>query len=148
MRLLFVAFTSAAVGTADVGLAAVDAARNRALALCRLSRLSRALIARVPSMPAPMPPMPALSDSSGAVSFTHFFNYYEPSDALHQTELRLVLRSWGVARKQAVNSGLKLEHLACILEGDSSEGLPAFIHVAPLPLRDDSRARQTASDCN
>ena len=33
MRLLLVAFASATVGTAGVGLTAVDAARNRALAL-------------------------------------------------------------------------------------------------------------------
>ena len=136
MRLLLVAFASATVGTAGVGLASVDAAKNRALALQAEQAEPGA-----PSSSAVNASSDAAADgSSGAVTFTHFFNYYKPSDALHQTELRLVLRSWAVARKQAVTSGLTLEHLACILEGDSAEGLPAFIRVAPLPLRRFARA--------
>ena len=135
MRLLLVAFASATVGTAGVGLTAVDAARNRALALQAEQAdpgAHRSSAVNASSA--------AANSSSGTVTFTHFFNHYKPSDALHQTELRLVLRSWAVARKQAVSSGLRLEHLACILEGDSSEGLPAFIRVAPVPLRRFARA--------
>ena len=100
MRLLLVAFASATVGTAGVGLTAVDAARNRALALQAEQAEPGA---HRPS--AVNASSDAANASSGAVTFTHFFNHYKPSDALHRTELRLVLRSWAVARKQAVSSG-------------------------------------------
>ena len=113
MRLELLALASALVGTAGVALASAGAARSGARGLQAEQGAS----------------------SDEAVTFTHFFNYYKPSDALHQTEMRLVLRSWAAASNQAVASGLALEHLACILEGDSSEGLPPFVRVAPLPLR-------------
>lgn len=131
MRLLLVAFASAITGAAGVELATLNAASSRALGPEQGVR-SHAVDASSSAVNAGAD---AVNVSSGAVTFTHFFNYYRPSDAQHQTELRLVLRSWAEARKHAVTSGLKLEHLACILEGDSSEGLPAFVRVAPLSQR-------------
>ena len=73
MRLLLVAFASATVGTAGVGLTAVDAARNRALAL--QAEQAEPGAHRSSAVNASST---AANASSGAVTFTHFFNHYKP----------------------------------------------------------------------
>ena len=77
----------------------------------------------------------AAASSAAPMDFTHFFNYFQPSDTPHRTEIRLVMQSWETARGVSEAAGLLVEHLACVLEGDSVVGLPGFIRKAPITLR-------------